>query len=99
NQGFTNRLKQSGMPEAALNLYLSNGQKDPNWHKQDADAAKKLEALYKNPQKTQQAIPSEKSPFAPVSPFAPSTSPFGSNKQFLPKIPVELEKHLKKSPF
>ena len=44
NQAFQQRLKAGGIPDGAIALYLANGQRDPNWHLRDANAAKELAA-------------------------------------------------------
>lgn len=89
NQSYTNRLKSAGIPDSAINMLFANGQRDPNWHMRDADAAKKLEAAMRNP-----------NPQVPASPFTPYSRPAlpGSDQPSIP-APQPNQPHRKPSPF
>lgn len=65
NQAFRERLKQAGVPQAAVDLLIARGQADPNWHQKDKDAGKIIEAAAKMKQQPEPANPyRRKSPFS-----------------------------------
>lgn len=84
NGAFLNRLAQGALPKSAIDLYVANGQRDPNWHLRDAEAAKKLEAAMK-PQQQANPVPKPNNQIWPQpeqaqpGPFQPRLrpSPFG----------------------
>ncbi len=47
NQGLINRLKQGGIPDAAIDMLMAKGQRNPNWYLRDPESAAKLEATMK----------------------------------------------------
>jgi hypothetical protein len=45
NQAFQQRLRSGGINESALDMFLKNGQRDPNWHLRSPEAARTLAAI------------------------------------------------------
>lgn len=81
NQSLIDRLTRAGLPKQTIDLFMANGQRDPNWHMRDASAAKQLENSMRQPAVI--PVPKPKIP-APVQPlpqlFQPhlKQSPFGA---------------------
>lgn len=102
NKGFVDRLAGAGIPKPAIDMLITNGQKDPKWGVTDPDAAKRLESVTRNPQSTQPA------PYAPrddrrtpdyrptIAPPAPISIPGYDKPTILPPKPNDPPK---KNPF
>lgn len=83
NQGLIDRLNKAGLPKQTIDLFMYNGQRDPNWHMRDASAAKRLESSMRPPVAPPNPFPQQEvprpAPPAPPQPFQPHIrqSPFG----------------------
>lgn len=99
NQAFQQRLQAGGLSSGAIDLYLRNGQANPNWHTRDVEAASRTLAAALRPATAPINRPAE-------SPYLPVPSPFPI-QQFPPTIPQpgpvdtgsSATPHIKPNPF
>lgn len=102
NQGFVERLNSAGIPKPAVEMLLSNGQRDPKWGVKDPDAAKRLESVTRNPQ--QQSRPTVLPPGddrrpPEYRPSFPTGLPFPGSDSKPSVLSPQDDGHKKKSPF